>query len=268
MKLFNSHIQLMYNNISLYLPLFIVALNNCLLYFLINLQNENPAFDWNNQTEKPALNVNTIFKDFVVSVIFAPAIIFQSIVVCGHALELNCVNDLSVNLTLNDVDLLNKLRLSFMNVFGYVEFRFNGYFEFFQLLSLILFNLFHFRISCAQPPNGKRQMLPQLNSPHLINKSTVDQFDNHLSDSGFKSNFNPEKSKSSEKSNVQKKYIPYAWSFVGGLFSMQLYDKNVCIFSWLGFWMSIFCNLSRMILNPTFTFSGMSTNPYQCSRLK
>lgn len=58
-------------------------------------------------------------------------------------------------------------------------------------------------------------------------RTVIDQFDNHLSDSGFKSNFNPEKSKIGEKQNIQIKYIPYAWSFVGGLFTVQLYEKKV-----------------------------------------
>lgn len=73
------------------------------------MQNENPAFDWNNQIQKPALNVNTLFNDFVVSFIFAPAIVFQNIIVCGQAVELNCVNDLAIDVTLNDLTFLNNL---------------------------------------------------------------------------------------------------------------------------------------------------------------
>lgn len=79
------------------------------MFFCSVLQNENPAFDWNNQIQKPSLNVNTLFNDFVVSIIFAPAIVFQNIIVCGQALEVNCVNDLAIDVTLNDLIFLNNL---------------------------------------------------------------------------------------------------------------------------------------------------------------
>lgn len=42
---------------------------------------------------------------------------FQNIVVSGQALELNCISDLCLSFTLNDIDLLNDLRLKFTNVF-------------------------------------------------------------------------------------------------------------------------------------------------------
>lgn len=72
-------------------------------------QNENPAFGWNNQVQRPSLNVNTLFNDFVVSIVVAPAIVFQNIIVCGQALEVNCVNDLAIDVTLNDLTFLNNL---------------------------------------------------------------------------------------------------------------------------------------------------------------
>lgn len=56
----------------------------------------------------------------------------------------------------------------------------------------------------------------------------VDQFDNHLSDSGFKSNCYPDKRKSSEKSSSPKIEIPQMMSFVGGAFTVQLYKSAVC----------------------------------------
>lgn len=81
------------------------------------MQNENPAFDWNNQTEKPSLNVNTIFNDLIVSIVYAPAIIFQNIIVCGQAIEFNCISDLAINLALDDIILLNDLRTKLTNAF-------------------------------------------------------------------------------------------------------------------------------------------------------
>lgn len=58
-------------------------------------------------------------------------------------------------------------------------------------------------------------------------RTTIDQFDNHLSDSGFKSNFYPDKRKSTEKLSTQKIEIPHMVSFVGGAFTVQLYKSAV-----------------------------------------
>lgn len=55
----------------------------------------------------------------------------------------------------------------------------------------------------------------------------IDQFDNHLSDSGFKSNFYPDKRKSTDKLSTPKIEIPYMLSFVGGAFTVQLYKSSV-----------------------------------------
>ncbi|XP_031633200.1 vacuolar protein sorting-associated protein 13B isoform X2 [Contarinia nasturtii] len=170
-----------------------------ILQFTCPANNENPAFDWNNQTEKPSLNINTIFNDCVLSVIYAPAIVFQNIVVCGQALEINCISDLCLNLTLNDIELLNDLRLKFSNVFRQ------------QTIE-----------STCIP--AKRQRMDKCTT-HF--RTINDQFDNHLSDSGFKSNCYHDKRKSNEKLSTQKIDIPHMLSFVGGAFTVQLYNKIV-----------------------------------------
>lgn len=63
--------------------------------------------------------------------------------------------------------------------------------------------------------------------PHF--RPMIDQFDNHLSDSGFKSNCYQEKRKSSEKLGANKMEIPHMLSFVGGAFTVQLYKSAVRI---------------------------------------
>lgn len=168
-----------------------------ILQFTCSANNENPAFDWNNQTEKPSLNINTIFNDCILSVVYAPAIIFQNIVVCGQALEVNCISDLCLNLTLNDIGLLNDLRLKFSNVFKAKT------------------------IESTVVPVKRQEMKKCTNHFRTIN----DQFDNHLSDSGFKSNCYQDKRKSIEKLSTQKIDIPHMVSFVGGAFTVQLYNK-------------------------------------------
>lgn len=56
-----------------------------------------------------------------------------------------------------------------------------------------------------------------------------DQFDNYLSDSGFKSNCYQEKRKSNEKLSTHKIEVPHMLSFVGGSFTVQLYKNAVIL---------------------------------------
>lgn len=70
-------------------------------------------------------------------------------------------------------------------------------------------------------------------------RPAIDQFDNHLSDSGFKSNCYPDKRKSNEKLGKRKIEVPHMLSFVGGAFTVQLY-KNAVVFMFVGFFSNDF----------------------------
>lgn len=58
-------------------------------------------------------------------------------------------------------------------------------------------------------------------------RTFADQFDNHFSDSGFKSHCNQDKSKINDKLDIPKREIPYVWSFVGGTFTLKLFENSV-----------------------------------------
>lgn len=74
---------------------------------------------------------------------------------------------------------------------------------------------------------AKKQTMMHINDKTRIShRPVIDQFDNHLSDSGFKSNCYQDKRKSNEKLGKRKMEIPHMLSFVGGAFTVQLY-KNV-----------------------------------------
>lgn len=87
-----------------------------------------------------------------------------------------------------------------------------------------------YRSSTVKAPNLKA--IKQV--PHATEKcghnyrTTIDQFDNHLSDSGFKSNFYPDKRKSTDKLSTPKIEVPHMLSFVGGAFTVQLHKSAVC----------------------------------------
>lgn len=73
---------------------------------------------------------------------------------------------------------------------------------------------------------SKRQSLRRTDkSAHF--RAINDQFDNYLSDSGFKSNCYQDKRKSNEKLSTQKIEVPHMLSFVGGAFTVQLYKNAV-----------------------------------------
>lgn len=141
--------------------------------------------------------MNTIFKDFNFSLIYAPAIIFQNVIVCSQAIELGCLNDLSINLTLTDLCLLNNLSVCYSNIF--------------------------------QQTSQTTSMIKSLDSPQMKPMKLSMHADQHdLSDSGFRSSIcYADKSKAIDHAtHQQKREMPYIWSFVGGHLSLRLYNDK------------------------------------------
>lgn len=79
---------------------------------------ENPAFDWNHKTEKPSIEVNAIFSNFNLAVQYAPCIVFKNILVCGESIEVNCLSDLMVDLTTDELSLFYKLQSDLLCLLG------------------------------------------------------------------------------------------------------------------------------------------------------
>lgn len=87
---------------------------------------DNPAFEWNTLEDGPVshrkFSLNTIFKDSTFSFIYAPSIQFQQTLVAGIAMEFNCINEMDIELTLNEILLLLKLSDKIKNL---IETRFS-----------------------------------------------------------------------------------------------------------------------------------------------
>lgn len=69
---------------------------------------DNPAFEWNNLEngpKSPKFKLNTVFKDSTFSFIYAPCIRFKETLVAGTAMEFNCVNDMTIEMTLKEAAL-------------------------------------------------------------------------------------------------------------------------------------------------------------------
>ena len=73
---------------------------------------DNPAFEWNNLEngpKSPNFKLNTVFKDSTFSFIYAPCIRFKETLIAGTAMEFNCINDMSIEMTLKELALFIKL---------------------------------------------------------------------------------------------------------------------------------------------------------------
>lgn len=84
----------------------------------------NPAFEWNNLQNMKRMSyfdINTIFKDFNFSAIYAPCMIFKRILICGQALEFNCMSDLLFDINTNQVIAGENILSKIKNISGMFE---------------------------------------------------------------------------------------------------------------------------------------------------
>lgn len=59
----------------------------------------NPAVEWNNPERKQSLRLSEIFKNFTLIATYAPNIVYNNILICGQAIELNCSTDFMASIT-------------------------------------------------------------------------------------------------------------------------------------------------------------------------
>ncbi|XP_076265664.1 vacuolar protein sorting 13B isoform X3 [Rhynchophorus ferrugineus] len=82
--------------------------------------SENPALEWNileqgQPNHTPTLNLRCIVEKFDISLIAAPAMIYKdNTTICGHAVEVNFVSDISVNLSLHQIKILSAVLNEFV----------------------------------------------------------------------------------------------------------------------------------------------------------
>lgn len=172
-----------------------------------------------------------MFSDFRLSIIFAPPIVFQNIIVCGQALEVNCISDLSVDFSIDDLELMNRLSKNILST-----------------------------LSRPSATATRRETQSQLGGLHSIEPKrmnferqtsfaksilTADQFD---SDSGFKSNRCNDRAKMNWKNDATSQIqLPQSLSFVGGIFTFQLFERK-----------------SDENSNPIFSIRLIQPNLYDC----
>ncbi|GAB0097730.1 vacuolar protein sorting-associated protein 13B [Sergentomyia squamirostris] len=168
--------------------------------------NDNPAFVWNNQSSKTSIDINAIFKDFTCSLIFAPCIVFNNILVCGQGLEFNALTDLSIHLNTDQLSMA-------LSLWSKIQ-------SFQQILNST-------KRKCLQ--KDKKSPVFKKIPPRFKRIPEKTEYD--VKDSGFES-IDIEKKSSVEGNQerfLKEAEVPYDISFVGGVFTVNLYHHESCL---------------------------------------
>ncbi|XP_017781523.1 PREDICTED: vacuolar protein sorting-associated protein 13B [Nicrophorus vespilloides] len=81
---------------------------------VLRTMSENPALEWNNMgraklKNSPDGHLYPIIRNFDVSVVAAPAMIYKRDVICGHSMEINFTSDIMLTISLSQIKLLDAL---------------------------------------------------------------------------------------------------------------------------------------------------------------
>lgn len=177
-----------------------------------NAAKKNPAFDWNNLTVKPSVEIHTIFEKFNLSVVYAPCIVFEHLLVCGECLEVNCVTDLIVNLHTIELQLMIELIGQMSDIGESASFFHSRNVWYKQKKS----NLNRSRYKVIE---AVEQTLTDSGIESMGPIST--NLASHRTHSSYSKSFRS--SLVSEPHTSAVRVVPYDMSFVGGIFSVQLY---------------------------------------------
>lgn len=105
-KVENRQYELLFHNISLCTGNWINVLDT-LYKQQTATHHDNPALEWNLSeappSNKPEIQVKTIFNEFNFEIVYAPSIIFENVLVCQEAIEFNCTKDMILSMTLNQL---------------------------------------------------------------------------------------------------------------------------------------------------------------------
>lgn len=105
-KVENRQYELLFQNISLCTGDWINVLD--IHYKQQNsTHHDNPALEWNSGgapiSNKLDVEINTVFSGFNLSIVYAPSIIFENVLVCEEAIEFNCTNDMVLAMSINQL---------------------------------------------------------------------------------------------------------------------------------------------------------------------
>ncbi|XP_066581689.1 intermembrane lipid transfer protein VPS13B isoform X2 [Prorops nasuta] len=98
-----------------------MSINKRMSQSYLYTMNENPALEWNRlgngNNLEPRFSTYPMLTKFDVCLIIAPTIIFKpDTIVCGSAMEVNCLTDVDVTINLDQLKLISTLQRDFKNI--------------------------------------------------------------------------------------------------------------------------------------------------------
>ncbi|XP_062558103.1 intermembrane lipid transfer protein VPS13B [Armigeres subalbatus] len=218
--------------------------------------HDNPAFEWNNLQDvqrSSDFEVNTIFKEFNFSVIYAPCIIYKNVLICSQAMELNCMSDLLMDLDLDQLRLAGNISRKINNILLMVTPPRQSSSS--SNSSVVEFNPALFNRQISQDAISIDSVRSLRDSEIPRNRRSFSKLSRFEEDSGvesFRASDAKQATSSSKRStgggsrqrkissrssdqltktslgpSIQNQVVPYEVCFLGGHFKVNLYEKKV-----------------------------------------
>ncbi|XP_067209482.1 intermembrane lipid transfer protein VPS13B isoform X1 [Linepithema humile] len=98
-----------------------LSINKRMSQSYLYTMNENPALEWNKlgngSSLDPYFSTSSVLTKFDLCLIIAPAITFKAdTIVCGSAVEVNCVTDIELTINLDQIKLISTLNNEFITL--------------------------------------------------------------------------------------------------------------------------------------------------------
>ncbi|KAL6262831.1 hypothetical protein P5V15_005621 [Pogonomyrmex californicus] len=98
-----------------------LSINKRMSQSYLYTMNENPALEWNKlgngSSLDPYFSTSSVLTKFDLCLIIAPAVTFKrDIIVCGSAIEVNCITDIELTINLDQIKLISTLNNEFITL--------------------------------------------------------------------------------------------------------------------------------------------------------
>ncbi|EFN83982.1 Vacuolar protein sorting-associated protein 13B [Harpegnathos saltator] len=94
-----------------------LSINKRMSQSYLYTMNENPALEWNKlgngSSLDPYFSTSPVLTKFDLCLIIAPVVMFKSTIVCGSAIEVNCITDIELTINLDQIKLMSMLNNEF-----------------------------------------------------------------------------------------------------------------------------------------------------------
>lgn len=183
---------------------------------------ENPAVVWNNPIKDRTMEIVEVFKNFHCSFVWAPAIVFNNVLVCGPSVELSCVSDLKLAIRTDQCKTALQLNKA-IDEMSNADVNRRGLKEMARIFTdKSMYQILRERTKCKKPK--KIVFASATGDEH--NKTTLET-GSRKSDSGISSMRVTKKLSTTVISNKDYQMnVPYDVTFLGGNFYVDIFSKK------------------------------------------